>query len=72
MQGQFEKQEKPIAVLIKGAMIGSLIFIVGVILYLRTDQMAWLVGGIAGDLAFIVPAALKFTRMVREQGNASG
>ena len=72
MQNQLEKKESPVSVLLKGALIGSLVFIAGVILYLMTDHFAWIIGGIVGDLVFVVPAALKFTRMVREQGNASG
>ncbi len=66
----FEKKEDPAKILIKAAIIEAPVLILGVVLFLMTGNLVWIIGAAVLGGAIMIPAVLR-VKKIQERDNAS-
>ena len=68
MNSPFEKPENPWKPFIVAALMDAILVVAGFFMYLRTDSIWWLIGGVVAGSLVLTPASMKLVAVLRKRG----
>lgn len=71
MTNPFEKPENPQKILVTAALVEAPVLVLGVVLFLMTDNPIWIVAGALVGAAIMIPAVLKVAKRQERNDDAS-